>query len=351
MTPRSSFFPLFLAGMIGATIPSHASMARAQQLEQDTPQARYRKAHQAIARRQWADARDILRPLWVESKTYDVASSLAQVEYQLKNYAAGANYMAFALEHVAPMEKPEAVERMRRGMAELRNKVGSLKISVNQPDAEIMINGHLIGRSPLEREVFVDPGKLTIEARSPDAPPAAQSLDVIAGQAYSVDLQLPEAKSTDTASPIIANAPEITPAPPSDSSSALSPDRASTKPIWPLYVSSGIAVVGVGMAVGFHLAASSAESDLNALKAKGGPSGCADGTASASDCAARRDAIDRHNSRQTWSTIGIGVGVTGAVAALSYLFLWPTPKPSSGKLEPVVLADGATTGLRLTGTF
>ncbi|HKY35334.1 MAG TPA: hypothetical protein VJN18_05305 [Polyangiaceae bacterium] len=326
------------------------SSAFAQQQEDDTPQVRYRKAHQAIARKQWGEARDILRPLWAESKTYDVASSLAQVEYQLKNYAAGANYMAFALEHVAPMEKPEAIEKMRRGMTELRSKVGALKISVNQPDAEIMVNGQPIGRSPLEDEVFVEPGKLIVEARSPDAAPAVQSLEAVAGEAYTVELQLPEAKPADSAPRLVANAPTTTAVPTSDSSSR-SADRPSTKPAWPLYVSGGVALVGVGMAIGFHLAANSAESDLNALKAKGGASGCADGSATASDCAARSDAIDRHNSGRTWFTVGIGVGITGAAATLGYLLLWPNRKRSIGQLEPVLLADGTTTGLRLTGTF
>jgi hypothetical protein len=259
--------------------------------------------------------------------------------------------MAFALEHVAPMEKPEAVERMRRGMSELRKKVGSLKISVNKPDVEVIVNGQSVGRAPLTGEVFVDPGKSSIEARSSNAPPATQSLDVVAGQTYSIELQIAEAtvpaavpNAAPATLPIATGSPASTP-------TASHADQPPARPAWPLYVGGGAALVGVSMAIGFQLSANAAESDLNALKASGGTSGCVDGSASAIDCAARRDAIDRHNSRKTWSGVGLAIGITGGVATLAYLVFWPNKKQSSGRLQPVLVVDRSTSTLRLTGSF
>ena len=69
----------------------------------ESEQARYREAHRAIAKKDWTAARELLLPLWADSPTYDVASSLALVEYQLGDYPMAARHLAFALEHVAPV--------------------------------------------------------------------------------------------------------------------------------------------------------------------------------------------------------------------------------------------------------
>jgi hypothetical protein len=78
-----------------------------------------------------------------------------------------------------------------------------------------------------------------------------------------------------------------------------------------------------GSAIGFALASSSKSDTANSLRDRVGHSGCADGTASASDCSALQDAVNAKDRDRNWSTAGIILAGVAAVATPTYWFLWP----------------------------
>jgi hypothetical protein len=293
----------------------------------ESPQARYRKAHQAIARNDYLAARELLLGLWQESKTYDVATSLGQVEFQLKNYASGATFMAYALAHVTPAEKPERVDTIRTALKELSSKVGTARVSVSHPEAELLVDGKVVDTVTLPADIYLDPGERQLEARHAEAGSAEQVLQVVAGQTYTVDLRLTGAHPD----PLVTPAPSAaTSRPVVQTPQTAEADRPveAAPPSWPIWISGGVTAIGVGVAVGFGLAANAAESDWEDLKNQNGDSGCADDATSPA-CRAQRDALDREHRHTTWATVGVGMAGAGAAATLVYVLLWPSPERTS----------------------
>src|SRR5262245_26220100 len=90
-----SFRPLAMALVLGLTLPRPA--VAEEPATGDSPQLQYRRATEAFREKRFEEARALFLNLWTQSKSYDVASSLGLVEYQLKNYAEAAKYYTYAV--------------------------------------------------------------------------------------------------------------------------------------------------------------------------------------------------------------------------------------------------------------
>ncbi|MBK9002247.1 MAG: hypothetical protein IPM35_41535 [Myxococcales bacterium] len=115
-----------------------------------------------------------------------------------------------------------------------------------------------------------------------------------------------------------------------------------------MIASGAVAVIGLGVGVGFYLAKQSAKDDADALRAdnKLGTTGCAGVSSSA--CSDLADANDRAKSSGTISTIGfIGAGV-GAAGYVAFMLLIPSKK-SGTAIHPIL--DEHTAGLGAVGRF
>lgn len=341
MVSRSELWAAVLAAIVVVTAASPAIAGDSPESEQ----ARYREAHRAISKKDWSAARELLLPLWADSPTYDVASSLALVEYQLGDYPMAARHLAFALEHVAPVEKPETVERMRLGMLELRGKVGGLRLSASEPSAIVTLDGQTVAPQLLGRELFVAPGRHTIEAHADGRTPGRQVLEVLPGQTYTVELEL--------------HALPIAPSPPASATRRLTPpargseaEHARERPWWPVLVGGSLTATGLGMAIGFGVAANDAESEWRSRRDGISSSGCAERPASL-DCRKLRDAIDRQHGAATWSRVGIGVSVLSVAATAAYVLLWPSRSESTpaARVSPSLSVGSNGAELGLSGAF
>jgi hypothetical protein len=327
--------------------PAHADSGA---FESDAALQRYREAYRAIGKKEWREARAILLELWPKTRTYDVAASLGQVEYQLQNYASAAHYLAYAIAHVAPKERPENLERYKAALAELRAYVASVRVSVNEPGAEIRVNADSVGVTPIKSELFLDPGSYLIEARASDRAISRQ-VNVERGRSYLFELTLPtDAPSAQSSvEPTVVSGPSraLSRDQPRESSE-LEPHRSRV----PLWIGVGVTAAGVAGAVGFGVAAASARDDASAIRARLGPSGCTSGSAAANDCRAAVEAVDRQQSYATLSTISIGVAAAGAIGTLSYWLFWPEPQARSAlRLQPVLGVHRAHAGIALEGDF
>ncbi|HWA75909.1 MAG TPA: hypothetical protein VG937_26410 [Polyangiaceae bacterium] len=307
------------------------------------PMARYRAAHAAMQRGNWAEARTLLLALWERSKSYDVAASLAQVEHAQGNDVLAARYLTFALSHLAPKERPETLARYRAALSELEAQIGRIEVNVNQPAAEIRLDGAPVGMSPLPHPIFVDPGPHTIEAQASGVS-ASKQVELSKGELLTVELSL--------AKPAPAPPPETIATPgPAVPSDDRSPE--AHRSLLPVYAAGGLAVVGAAVAVGFGLAADSDETKANALKARLGESGCADSTASRSTCDAAERAVQAQRRDALWSNIGIGVASASLAAGLGYLLFWPAPNRSqtTARLRPGGELTETGIALSLAGEF
>ncbi len=321
--------------------------AAAQQPEdaQAPAHLQYRKAFELMNEKHWVEARRLLLDLWLKSRTYDVAASLGQIEYQLRNYSLAARYLAFALANVPPMEKPETVARFQEAFTEVKKLVAVAELALLPPEAVPYVDGAAVDTS-LGNSVYLDPGVHNFEARLGAGNSTARVLDLEAGEVYKVELQVnPNAPSeSDGAAP---------PAPISGGHNSPEPAR-NERSLIPVYVGAGVTAVGVGLALAFGSAARSARNDAQTIRERIGASGCRSGAASMADCAAALDAYDRQRADATLAKVGVGIAVVGGVATAGYLvyaIISDQKTRDAQRVRPMLAFDGRALGMSVSGSF
>jgi hypothetical protein len=294
-----------------------AASLRAQPADPNAAAAEYRKAYAAMAKEDWPTAREILLTIWKTSKTYDVASSLGQVEFKLAHYGSAARFMAFALEHVAPSEKPEFIQRLKNGLRELRLRVGAIRVAVNEPGAEIIVGDDVLGTSPLAQEVFLDPGKHVLIARK-DGRIAKADVLAKAGEAFDVTMTLPAEPAptsglgfeTSSVTPS-ADAPGV--------ANSVDPPRPS---IIPVVVGGAVVVASLATGIGLRISANGSYEDADDLRKQNGPYGCVSSSAAQADCDAQAEANRSGDSKANVSTVAFTIAGGALLATAAYWF-WP----------------------------
>jgi hypothetical protein len=293
--------------------------------ESNSPQAQYRQAHNAMNAKNWDEARRLLFDLWTRSQTYDVASDLMFVEYHLGHFASAANYGEFAIRNVPPVADAEESSRVKKGLDEVKKRVGALSIVVNTPGADIQVDSVAVGKSPLLANVYVDVGPHIVSARSGAAASPETRVDALAGEIYKVELTLPEASTAESAPPPVApaaanNAPERD-----------QPQRANYTPAIVAASVGGVALVG-GIAA--LIVSINKHSDAQDRLAKlQDPNACGPGMSpsNAQECSKIADQADSSHTFRTLSFVGFGTAI--AAGAMTYV-LWPKSHAGMGKLTP-----------------
>ncbi|WP_437956491.1 hypothetical protein WME76_34545 [Sorangium sp. So ce119] len=264
----------------------------------------YREGNQFYDEGRFAEAEARYQAAWDLQQSFDVAGNLGNVELEVNQPREAAEHLLYALDTFPLGEKLEKRTFLQKRLAEAKSQVGTLWISVNVDDAEVLIDGKLIGQSPLDTQVFVDPGKRTLEARRAGAR-TSTSLFVARG---------------------------------SDQRIALSLD---TGPNIPLVVAGGaVGLLGVASGVTFAIL-----STAKARSADGEPSG-----------SARR--LDWRDSQTTlanislWSFIGGGVVLAGtAVYALTTSSRTSSPSTGLARFHAAPLVTSEAKGLLLGASF
>jgi hypothetical protein len=266
------------------------------------------------------EAATALSGAWAIRQTYDVAASLAQAELALKRYRDAAEHLDYCVSHFSPMDSEQKLQQVKAGLDDAKTHVATLKVSVDRAGAEIHIDARVVGTSPLAASVFVEPGAHTLEARL-GGDKVSQILTFEAGHEYPVTLRLGVAGVSLSPSPRAAN-----------------DDRS----IVPVIIGGTVAAIGAAGLITFGIAASSNTDKMKQLRAQNGAFGCNDGTASAGDCAAERDAADSHDKNRNLAVASAVVGAIGLVSIPVYWF-WPRDDAAQTASRP--------RGLRLHGTL
>ncbi|WP_437335941.1 PEGA domain-containing protein [Sorangium sp. So ce394] len=274
----------------------------------------------------------MLLSAWELNPTFDVAYNLGNTEFQLKKHREAAQYLSFALRHwpllkgVATL-KPNA----EKWLSESRAQVGAVGVPVTMAGAEVLVDGKVTGRAPLEGEVFVEPGEHRVEARLSGYETASQTVRVGNGGTAKVELAMTLAKSEVQASTpsgteaVGGSAPGAGADGPVEKKTPAAPEqRPQERSWWPVIALGAASAVGLGVGVGMTVASNSTNSEARAQQDKiftaGG--GCLASPSFAGQCA------ELHNAGERAGRLGdialasyIASGVL-ATAALTYA-LWP----------------------------
>jgi tetratricopeptide (TPR) repeat protein len=255
--------------------------------------------------------------------SFDNASNLGITELKLKKYREAAAHLDYALRRFPPSESPAKRDMLNKLLAEAKSQVASLRIDASVAGARITVNAEPSGSTPLAAEVYADPGKCTIVVEAKGYKTATVELDVGAGLAKTVRVDL-EAEG-DTTTP-----------PPSD------------KPLWPAFVFGGVGVAGVAVLIPGFVLSAQARSNADDLAASYG----SDGRRCDGGCP---EIDDELADEVTFRGMGIGGAVAAGAGALAAILYVAIPGGAEASADAAALrihpAHGDAAGLFVEGSF
>jgi hypothetical protein len=260
------------------------------------------------------------RASWDLKQSYDIAANLGNLELEQGLPRDAAEHLAFALRTVAVGVPEDRVAAIRGLLERARKLVGAATVKVNIAGAEILVDGVAVGRSPLSGEIFVDPGKRTIEARLSPYTPAKKVFDFPRAATIPVGLELVLAAPTASASASAApTAPPVA--------------TATPKSMVPVGVGVAAAAAGLGLGiVGLVLSGSKGsevdrlQGELAPLDKKGNHSICST-AAPPAQCADLDSAFLAKGSFRNLAIAGFATAGVASIATVVWILI-PGAKPA-----------------------
>lgn len=296
-------------------------------------------------------ARELLAQAYSLSPNWKYAADLALVEIALERFRDAAEHLEFFLHHADRDAVPDEIfTKFGKDFDLAKSHVATITISVDEPGAEVLLDGKPVGVSPSLPVIYTEPGKHTISAKKTGFPTAKSEIKATAGSNPSLKLNLKR-----------VNIPSPKPQPNPSSS----PSPATTEiPTWiPWSIGGGLALVGLGLGAGFgvstyqnHRDARSLQFEiLNRRETAANPVPCEDPNIkpycenySQANAAMKRDNII--------SMVGFTVGGLAAAGTFSWSIMhyFGGKLPSMDRGKDTALSPILTTshqGIQWSGTF
>lgn len=278
---------------------------------------------------------------WQLAKGFDIACNLGRAALDLGRTREAAQHLDYCLRHYSASSRAEVVQaeqEIRHTFDDARSRVGALSVHVTPPGAEVVVDGTLVGREPLESTVFVDAGDRRIEARLPGYRTRTVSLHAAAGEASVVALELEADGPPKDVAPL-------------DAPRAPAAEKAPLGAYVPALVTGSVAVAGFAAGLGFLVASisrdSARDSELSSLP---GSDPCGAGTPHVVACSKIQGMADDARAFRTVSFVALGLGAANAAATY---FLWPRARSKAPEVGVSVLpfVGSSSAGLGAHGAF
>ncbi|MGK3964082.1 hypothetical protein WMF38_07865 [Sorangium sp. So ce118] len=315
----------------------------------------HKEGNAHYARGDYERARVAYLAAWALQKRLQIVGNLAEAEMKLGRFRDAAEHLAHYLRE-APKEQPPPpaaeIQSAEALYAAARAQVGALSIATLENGAEILVDGEVVGVAPLPAPVFVEPGMHTVSARRGNRVGARQ-VRVDKGGAASVEVVLEEGNLGASTTPPRAEPPHSAAPQPPASASPERPAGGARLPVVPMVIGGAIGVVGLGVGVGFTLAANAKATEID------GPLRVGDGNRSAcyqsqsAACARLGDAVDQLDAFTSTAVIGYVVGGAAIAATAGYVLWSRSAGDSQGNAQVMAapwLAPGSG-GVGVAGRF
>ena len=234
-------------------------------------------------------AEQCLRRAWELKKTYDIAGNFGQTLHKLGKMREASEVLAYTLSTFPPTAGAEKRQRIETMLAQAKAAVGTWRVTVNVPGAEVLVDGVKVGASPLATELYLEPGAHSIAAKLGGYTPATRSVEAKAGASEELALELKQSE----AGGIAADEP---------------------LPLWPVGVGAGLTVALAVVGVVLRVTADGQFADAEAL----GLQYDQVGTRCAGGCAELVDAYSKADSTTNASTALFVVAGAAGLATVVY---------------------------------
>lgn len=334
---RSIAFILAITAVIGAPTDawSQAPLAAAPE-GADPADVAFRRANALYKQQRHAEAKAAYEEAFRLKKSHDIASNLAYAELKLGKTRDAAEHLAFAVKNWPPTGKSENRASAVHWLGIAKAAVTTVKITVSVEGATVLVDGKVIGTSPLDTEIFVEPGSMTVEAKLTGYKDARQTILATKGA------ELPVALTLDRETPAGMYARGNGPGPVPSSV----PPPAPSGPRTSLLIAGG-SVTGVALIAGivFMVVRGSKTSDAatqhSELVKQGGAAACGAQSAPAG-CDVLHDTL---SARATFGDLGAASFlVAGAAGAATLIYGIAAPRGAASKEVRVVPAVSSLGG-------
>jgi tetratricopeptide (TPR) repeat protein len=263
------------------------------------------------------EALKIFQEIWKTNKSYDVAVMLARTERNLEKHRDAADHYAYALANFPLSGEEELREEVKTELADVKKQIGTLRIRVPVKDATVKIGGAAVDAAALAQDIFVNKGKVVIEATAPGYQPEKKTLEVKPGTSEDVII-------------------------------TLQVERVTPRSKVPAIVVGGVGFVGI--VIGAALVGTAEGKGAEARKLHdelGSEDGCAIDPVK---CTALRDATGTADALGNGGIAAFVLGGLAGAAALGYMLI-PTRKPQTGRVAILPVATPSTGGILVSGSF
>ncbi|WP_044969542.1 hypothetical protein [Sorangium cellulosum] len=294
-----------------------------------------------------------------ERERAELAGELGLCELALRKYRDAAEHLAFSLEQRTAL--PLALQlRFEKGEREATPHVARLILSVDPPDAEVLLDGKQVGRVARTYLLFLEPGQHMVRARAPGREDGFHEFGAVAGAEHNIRMPLPRRA--------VSLAPEGAPTSPKAtqetrrSSPVVRAQAPSPWASWPGTLRiAGITATTATLSTGAVLMIRASTLDGDASEQRDGLTRGRTSSSSMcwqasqrSSCGALRRLLDERNLSDGLGTaLLLTGGVLGAATAASFLtdfsFLGLSPAQERIHVSPV--ATGRETGVRIEGRW
>lgn len=174
-----------LVGFLGfpATAGAETPAWRARELK--------RQAFEAAGRHAWKEAGAAFRGSWALIEDHALACSLGIAEWESGYWRGAAEHIALCMKALTPHERFANGSKLEAMLAQAQGQTARLTIEVDVEGALVWVDDEEVGMSPLEREVFVDPGAHVVEARAIGRRARHSTVVVFEGEMKRVRIELP----------------------------------------------------------------------------------------------------------------------------------------------------------------
>jgi hypothetical protein len=313
----------------------------------------------AVERHDLEGARVAFKQAYALKPVPEVLRMLAAAEILTGRDVEGARHLDEVLRKAAKLTAQERAD-LNDLLRKVESRVGRIVVTVDAADADVLIDGEQVGRSPLGFAWHVTPGVHKIKLYKQGFRPVERDSTARAGEVTTEAFTLEPLGQANEAAITPGVAP-TQPAPSRDSS--VPPSTPTRSPVAGKTVAvvagAGLTAVALGMTIGFALKGAAATSDRRELQRQAdalyGPSACASGSSGSSALCADLDAKshDRASAYRIANATFFATAVF-AVATVGTLLLWPEerrPAPSGARLRPGAWAAQGAAGLQVDGRF
>jgi len=136
---------------------------------------------------EWEKAYQAFLSAWKLREHWQIAANLGRAELMTGRHVAAAEHLSFFLREAKDITGPDraAVQKL---LNEAKQRIATLTVKVNRPGAEVVIDGQVVGQAPVSRELYMDAGLHTVEARLGAESAEPVTVDIAAGQSRQVGL-------------------------------------------------------------------------------------------------------------------------------------------------------------------